>query len=134
MTQVHSGSSPGLPLLVIIINAFLHIQSSSLLQSSVNFSHHLNAFIAHFASLGPVARLYLLKTRTFARQLKLLLTYNNSANLPQPQVDEAETMYEKVPLIEVMRDDSEHGGGYLTPNMMVGNEQKLSFKERSAIL
>ena len=120
-------------MLVVVINAFLHMQSSPILQSSFNFSHHLHAVITHFASLGPETRLYLLKCRTLARQLQILLRYNNSANVPHTHIDEAQVMFEKVPIFDILRNhDAE--GGYLTPNMMQGVEQKISFKERQQIL
>ena len=71
----------------------------------------------HFASLGPETRVYLLKCRTLARQLQILLRYNNSANVPQTNIDEAQVMFEKVPLYDIIRNNDAEGG-YLTPNMM----------------
>lgn len=60
----------------------------------VSFTAHLHAVVAHFASLGPIARHYLLKSRTLARLLRILLTHNNSApNLPNTPINEAQFMY-----------------------------------------
>jgi len=43
------------------------------LLSNFEFSSNLHAVIAHFADLGPEARLYLLKTKTLNRLLRILL-------------------------------------------------------------
>ena len=104
MLQIRSGHDQRLPLLVTLINAFLHYQTSPHLHANVSFSQHLHAVVAHFASLGPIARQYLLKTHTLSRLLRILLTYNNSASLPPEQVNESALMHAKLPLIEVLRD------------------------------
>jgi hypothetical protein len=43
------------------------------LLNNFEFSSSLHAVIAHFADLGPEARLYLLKTKTLSRLLRILL-------------------------------------------------------------
>lgn len=61
------------PSLIILINSFLHYQTSEHLLQNFEFSSNMHAVIAHFASLGPETRLYLLKTRTLSRLLRMLL-------------------------------------------------------------
>lgn len=73
MFQLTSDHEQATPSLIILINSFLHYQTSLHLLQNFEFSSNLHAVIAHFASLGPEARLYLLKTRTLSRLLRLLL-------------------------------------------------------------
>ena len=86
--QLRSGHNQKLPMLVTLINSFLHYQTSAHLSANVSFSQHLHAVVAHFASLGPVARQYLLKMHTLSRLLRILLSYNSSATLPREQINE----------------------------------------------
>jgi len=64
-------------MLVILINSFLHFQASAQLLEKLQISSYFHSLISHFASLGPVARLYLLKTGTLNRQLQIF--FNNSS-------------------------------------------------------
>ena len=73
MFKISSDHQPSLPSLIVLINAFLHYQTSEHLLLNFEFSSNLHAVIAHFARLGPETRLYLLKTRTLSRLLRLLL-------------------------------------------------------------
>ena len=50
--QLRSGHNQKLPMLVTLINSFLHYQTSEHLSQNVSFSQHLHAVVAHFASLG----------------------------------------------------------------------------------
>ncbi len=106
----------------MMINSFLHMQASSYTTTNISFSTHLHSVVAHFASLGPVARLYLLKTRTLGRLLRLLLTYNNSAQLPGNSADEMNFMYDKMPLYEISYTAPDHDPG--NNNISTNEEQK----------
>lgn len=116
--QVKSGYDKGIPILVSLINSFLHFQTSPYMLSNISFSQHLHGVVAHFANLGRIARNYLLKTRTLPRLLRLLLTYNNSANLPPEQVSDDIILNTRVPIIDVVRDADKNGTRYLSANMM----------------
>lgn len=134
--EVHSDHNLKLPALVTLINSFLHFQTSPLVDAHSVFTQHLHAVVAHFAGLGPVARNYLLKTRTLARLLRILLSYNNSQpNLPPSHTNEASFMYQNLPLIEIARvSEQEKGIGYLTPNPLMTNlDSKALQKERAQI-
>ena len=80
--EINSGHSTKLPMLVTLINALLHYQTSSNLFQNMTFSGHLHAVVGHFAGLGTIARRYLLKTRTVGRLLRVLLSHSGSVNLP----------------------------------------------------
>lgn len=68
-----SGSTVELPTLIILINSFLHYQSSSQMHENLNFqvSAQFQRVICYFAELGPEAALYLLNTGCFNRFLNL---------------------------------------------------------------
>ena len=73
------GSKPELPMLIMFINSFLHYQGSPALLQNFAMSIHLHSVVYHFAELGPIARLYLLKTKTLGRLTRMLLQNNNLA-------------------------------------------------------
>lgn len=78
--------------------------------------------VSHFADLGPVARLYLLKTNTMGRLLKIFLT-----NQLTPQ-SEGGHLTRKVPLFQLTYSESQQM--YLSPNMVQGVEFKVPALER----
>lgn len=61
-----------IPTLVAFINSFLHFQSSPLILERFLLTAQFQALIGHFATIGPMTRLYLLKTGTLSRMLRLL--------------------------------------------------------------
>lgn len=63
----------GVPILIPLINAFLHFQTSQDVLDNWHYTSNLHGVVSHFANLGPWARLYLLRTRTLSRLLRLLL-------------------------------------------------------------
>ena len=134
--SLKSGHSQKLPALVTLINSFLHFQTSTYVHQNLIFSSHLQGVVAHFASLGPIARQYLLKTRTLARLLRYLLTYNNSApNLPPSQTNEQAFMYNAMPLIEIVNQQNEADRSSLLSSNQSGMHQdsKALQKERQQI-
>ena len=113
-----------------LINAFLHLQTSPYLQQYIVFTGHLHAVVSHFASLGAIARNYLLKTKTLNRLLRILLTHNGSANLPQAPQSDTTFMIENLPLIEISRDPEEEETGYLMTNFGHNIDARQLMKER----
>jgi hypothetical protein len=80
-------------MLVIVMNAFLHFQISNELIQNFSISSSLHSVVSHFAELGSVARLYLLKMKTLNRLLKIVV----QNRLPSQDV---ETMSDLVPLYQ----------------------------------
>ena len=115
------GSKPELPMLIVFINSFLHWQGSPELIHNFAMSIHLHSVVFHFAELGPIARLYLLKTKTLGRLTRLLLQNNQLSSK-----DVGEHMHRLVPLYQF---DYQNGGMYFTPNIMQVDD-KVSEKEK----
>ena len=106
-----------------MINSFLHFQISENVLHNFDFSSSLHSVLSHFSDLGPEARLYLLKTKTLSRMLRLLL---------QNTITPGEVNYlnQMMPVLEVVR-TNEQEGGYLTPNNLYSSfDQKVFLKER----
>ena len=58
-----------LPIIVVMMNSFIHLASSSLCQKSVLICGQFYMVFSHFAELGTSARHYLLKTKCLGRLL-----------------------------------------------------------------
>lgn len=70
-----TGTTVELPVLIIMINSFLHYQASPAMLENLNLemSAQFQRVICSFAELGSEASLYLLNTGSLHRFLKLLL-------------------------------------------------------------
>lgn len=106
-----------IPTLLAMINSMLHLQTSPLVIERFLMTAQFQSLIAHFANLGPIARLYLLKTSTLSRLLRLLfinctiktgLTAFQAAQFAC-EFDQEGTLAKKAPLFTI-------SGLYLQPN------------------
>ena len=70
---LQKGVSKDLPMLIVLINSFLHFQVSNEMLQNFAISSIFQSVICHFSELGPVARLYLLKTKTLNRLLRIVV-------------------------------------------------------------
>lgn len=61
-----------IPTLVSFINSFLHFQSSPLILERFLLTAQFHSLIGHITTVGPMTRLYLLKTGALSRMLRLL--------------------------------------------------------------
>ena len=77
--------------------------------------------VAHFAELGPQARIYLLRMKTMNRLLRIVI---QSQLLPS----DVEYMQDLVPLYHTAFSKNE--GLYLMPNMLQGVHSKVLSNER----
>jgi len=77
--------------------------------------------------LGPTARLYLLKTGSLSRLLRILLNFSHGgSSVPPSNNNDNQMMHDLMPLIEIVRnEEQENGGGYLKANMQFIDERML---------
>jgi hypothetical protein len=125
------------PTLVAMINSFLHIHSSPYILERFLITSQFHALIDHFADLGPLCRLYLLKTGTLARYLRLLFANFNtktgmSSAAAQQMASDCDiegVLAKKAPLIQLRPQSL-----YIRPNAPENQESKAILLERQNIV
>lgn len=115
-----------LPMLVLLINSFLHLQVSKLAIHRILQCSMFHSVINHFAELGSIARLYLLKTKTMSRLLHIFLNTKNGSSYHSNE----RFMTNKIPLFKL----DFPNGMYLVPNTQPDLDSKVRSQERKAIL
>lgn len=114
-----TGSTAELPILIVMINSFLHYQSCPVMADNLNLqlSAQFQRVFCCFSELGPEACLYLLNTGAMKRMLKLFLT----------QKIELDPRMTDIPLFHIESNQSQN---FLSRNQSVSLDTKVPLNDR----